>query len=100
MKHGYCLLLLLPTACLAQTFVVRGARVFDGETVLGTRDVLVSDGKIVTVASNIRSPDGAQVVDGRGKTLLPGLIDSHVHNSGGDFQGITLRKSALFGATT
>jgi len=62
--------------------------------------VLVSDGKIVTVASNIRSPDGAQVVDGRGKTLLPGLIDSHVHIGGGDFKGITLRKSALFGVTT
>src|SRR5262249_31323620 len=37
---------------------------------------------------------------GRGKTLLPGLIDSHVHIGGGDFKGITLRKSALFGVTT
>ena len=29
MKRGFCLLLLLPTACLPQTFTIRGARIFD-----------------------------------------------------------------------
>src|SRR3954447_8582131 len=98
MKYGFGLFLLFSTACLAQTFTIRGARIFDGENILGTRDVLVSAGKIVAVGSNIRSPDVAQIVEARGKTLLPGLIDSHVHLGGAE--AIPLRASALFGVTT
>jgi imidazolonepropionase-like amidohydrolase len=43
--------------------------------------VLISDGKIISTgaAGSIKAPPGATVVDGRGKTLLPGLWDSHQH---------------------
>ncbi len=48
---------------------------------LADRAVLVADGKIVRVAPGgaIKAPPGAVVVDGRGKTLTPGLWDSHQH---------------------
>ena len=36
---------------------------------------LVHDGKIVTVGANIERPDGADIVDCGGKTLVPGFID-------------------------
>jgi imidazolonepropionase-like amidohydrolase len=59
--------------------LIRGARVFDGEKMLGTRDVLVEGGRIARIGASLPAPAGVTVVDGRGKTLLPGLIDSHVH---------------------
>ncbi len=46
------------------------------------RTVLVRDGRIVSVeASGSRAPSGATVLDGRGKFLIPGLWDMHVHLS-------------------
>ncbi|MEO7169093.1 MAG: amidohydrolase family protein, partial [Sphingomonas sp.] len=48
---------------------------------LPVRAVLIADGKVATTgaAGSIRAPAGATVIDGRGKTLLPGLWDSHQH---------------------
>lgn len=45
------------------------------------RAVLIADGKVAQVgaAGSIRAPAGATTIDGRGKTLLPGLWDSHQH---------------------
>jgi len=60
-------------------------RVFDGRTVLPQADVLVVDGRIARVAGTgpeVKAPADAVVIDGRGKTLLPGLIDAHTHLSG------------------
>jgi imidazolonepropionase-like amidohydrolase len=59
--------------------LIRNARVFDGEQVIGVRDVLVRDGRIASMAADIAAPQGTEVVDGTGKTLLPGLMDAHVH---------------------
>ena len=41
--------------------------------------VVVRDGRIETVAREVAVPKGAQVVDARGKFLVPGLWDMHVH---------------------
>ncbi|HEY7006215.1 MAG TPA: amidohydrolase family protein [Sphingomicrobium sp.] len=43
--------------------------------------VLIADGKVAQVgaAGSIKAPAGATVIDGKGKTLLPGLWDSHQH---------------------
>ncbi len=48
---------------------------------LPDRAVLIADGKIAAVGAggSIKAPAGAVVVDGRGKTLTPGLWDSHQH---------------------
>jgi imidazolonepropionase-like amidohydrolase len=43
--------------------------------------VVVRDGKIESVAPDAAVPKGAKVVDGRGKFLIPGLWDMHVHLS-------------------
>jgi imidazolonepropionase-like amidohydrolase len=52
-------------------------------TVLPMRDVVVTDGKIVSVSPSqgyrAESGSGRTVIDGRGKYLMPGFIDMHVH---------------------
>ena len=52
-------------------------------------DMLVRDGKIVEIAADIAAPDGAIVIDGKGKHITPGLIDCHSHTgiSGGVNEG-------------
>ncbi len=62
--------------------LIRGARALDPRTGLdGEHDVVVRDGDIVEVAAagTAALPDGAEVVDGSGRTLLPGFVDPHVH---------------------
>ena len=62
--------------------LIQNVRVFDGERVVPRTSVLVSDGRIARIAPSITAPAGAQVIDGAGKTLLPGFIDSHTHSWG------------------
>src|SRR5690606_21459311 len=83
------------TAPPDNSFAIRGARVFDGERVTERANVVVRDGRIAAVGADVSIPEGLDVVDGAGKTLLPGLIDAHVHSWG------NARADALrFGVTT
>src|SRR5512133_1244410 len=52
-------------------------RVFDGDVIRPERVVIFKDGRITGLGGAI--PADAKVVDGSGATLLPGLIDAHVH---------------------
>jgi imidazolonepropionase-like amidohydrolase len=69
-----------PLAAQEPTLVVRAARVLDGRGGVATGvDVLVRDGKIVSVVPRGDVPAGARLVDLGDRTLLPGLIDAHTH---------------------
>jgi imidazolonepropionase-like amidohydrolase len=60
--------------------LIAGARVFDGTGEPATvRDVLVEGDHIVAVGKKLKVPAGATRIDGRGKTLIPGLHDLHTH---------------------
>lgn len=50
-----------------------------GETDLVLRDLRVEDGVIQEIAPSITPPPEADIVDGTGHILLPGLCDPHVH---------------------
>ena len=78
--------------------LIRRVRVFDGERVLPNRSVLIEDGKIARVDSGSVPVTGAELIDGDGLTLLPGLIDAHVH-IGEDVKG-ALAQCLAFGVTT
>jgi hypothetical protein len=62
----------------------------DGERFLEHRYVLASGGKIVSVGTSVpaRLPASTRTIDGKGKTLVPGLWDSHMH-VGDDFQTVS-----------
>lgn len=57
------------------------ANIFDGknEKIAKGMSVLVEGNKIAKIAKSITAPDGATVIDAKGKTLMPGLIDAHAH---------------------
>jgi imidazolonepropionase-like amidohydrolase len=74
-------------------FAVVGARVFDGHELRPPQVVVISDGVIAAVSDHVR--DGVEHVDGRGATLLPGLIDAHVHTD-----AAAQRLALTFGVTT
>ncbi len=65
------------------TFAIRGARIVDatGAAPIANGTVVVVDGRIAAVgpATQVTIPRGAAIIDGTGKTVLPGLWDMHVH---------------------
>jgi imidazolonepropionase-like amidohydrolase len=65
------------------TIAIQGATLIDGTGSLPTRDtlVLVKAGRIVETGQmgDYDLPEGAEIIDAKGKYLLPGLVDSHVH---------------------
>lgn len=72
----------LAGAAQAETVVVRAARLLDPATGQMTADpvVVITDGKVTRVGSGAAAaPEGATEIRLPGVTLLPGLIDMHVH---------------------
>ena len=60
--------------------LLKGGRLIDPTS--GTdeqRDIHIVNGKIERVAASISSPSGTRVIDMKGKWIVPGLIDIHVH---------------------
>ena len=57
--------------------VITGARVVtvSGPT-LENASIVVADGKIASIGTGLTAPSGARVIDGRGKTVYPGLFDA------------------------
>ncbi len=64
-------------------FDADGLRFLSGQTVIVNKGMIVSVGP----AAKTRLPKGAQIIDGRGKTLIPGLWDCHMH-VGDDYIGL------------
>jgi dihydroorotase len=59
--------------------VIRGGRVIDPSVRLDTvADVAISSGRIVAVERTL-SADATEILDARGKLVVPGLIDIHTH---------------------
>lgn len=79
----------------SKNFVIRSARIFDGEKLLPATDVSVENGVIKAVGKNLRVAPAAKEIDAAGGTLLPGLLDSHTHTWGN-----ALQQALIFGVTT
>lgn len=79
---GICLLLLC-TQLQADTLLIRGGTLIDmtGSRPLRNASILVRDGLIEKVAQgdDVDYPADTRIIEAKGKFILPGLIDSHVH---------------------
>ena len=65
------------------TIVLTGARVvtMNGDEVIEQGDIVIHDNRIAAVGptGSVPRPDGAEVIDLSGKTIVPGFIDTHAH---------------------
>jgi imidazolonepropionase-like amidohydrolase len=62
------------------TITIAGCRIFDGRDIFAEAGtILVRDGRIAEVRADTTGETSGRVIDGSGMTLLPGLIDAHVH---------------------
>jgi len=62
--------------------VIRGGHLIDPAAgVDGPKDILLKDGRVAEIAApgKLKAANGAEVLDGTGLTVAPGLIDIHVH---------------------
>ncbi|HEX9501895.1 MAG TPA: amidohydrolase family protein, partial [Thermoanaerobaculia bacterium] len=87
--------LLFTTSVEASVTAVKNVRLFDGTKMIPSATVVFTGGVITSAGPSAKVPDGATVIDGSGKTLLPGLIDAHTHV----FPG-SLERALRFGVTT
>ena len=83
---------LVPFQVAAQNMVIKGATILDvtNGDMIKNHVVIVKAGRIdaVSPARSADIPKGIEVIDLQGHTLLPGLIDMHVHlTSGGGYHG-------------
>ena len=94
--------LALPGAALAQdgATAFTGARLIDGSGAAPVENatLLVENGRIVAAgpAAQVAVPEGARMVDLSGKTVMPGIINSHGHAAG----AAALDTFAGYGVTT
>jgi imidazolonepropionase-like amidohydrolase len=65
----------------SQAIVIHAARLLDIENgkIITPGEVLVQGDRIVEAGSSVKHPSGAQIIDLEDATLMPGLIDAHVH---------------------
>ena len=69
-----------------ETIVLHNATMIDGTGAAPREsvDIVVRDGRIAQIedTAHSKTPDGAHVIDGSGKYVIPGLIDMHAHMAG------------------
>ena len=91
LSGGFVLLLgQMFSPAVAGSLLIENVTLIDGTGAgpLSGTSVLVRDDRIALVSPGmIRKPAGATVIDGTGKYLLPGLIDTHIHMAGGTVLG-------------
>ena len=73
--------LLTASAAHAETYAIQAGRLIvdASQAARGPSTVIVDNGRIVRIEDGATAPAGAIVIDQRGRTVMPGLIDVHVH---------------------
>ena len=89
MKYYLFLLFTLPLQLFGQSTIIKDVNLLDVESkkIIQNTSVVITDGKVSSIGkfSKIKTSVADSVIDGQGKYLMPGLIDSHIHffQSGG-----------------
>jgi len=77
-----------------QVIAIKAASMFDSKagTLVSSAVVLIKGDRIADVGANVQIPEGARVIDLGSATMMPGMIDTHVHvNTGGNTASLAAR---------
>lgn len=68
---------------MTQSIYVKGARLIDGtgRDPVESAALLIEGGRIAAVGRDVKKPPEARAIDAEGRTVLPGIIDCHVHGT-------------------
>ncbi len=58
---------------------IQGGHIIDPGRFNAVGDLLIDGGKVVAVGSNIKVPSGARTIAAKGRLVVPGFVDLHVH---------------------
>jgi len=59
--------------------VLKNVRIVSETEISDSQNVVVKDGKYESIGTDAPVPDGARVIEGEGKLLMPTMFDTHVH---------------------
>ncbi len=59
--------------------LIKGGQVVDPGRFVGVGDVLIDQGRISAVGGNLQAPAGSTTIEAKGRLVLPGFVDLHVH---------------------
>ncbi len=82
MKHtiGIIIILIFLTSCSNQHYtIIRDVNVFDGKNVLENVDFVFNQSGIERISKKRKRYKNSTIIDGKGKTILPPMINAHVH---------------------
>jgi imidazolonepropionase-like amidohydrolase len=96
LRAGFLIVAALPLTAQVQPLIFDQVDVFDGYRMLRSQTVVVQDGIIRDIRPSSGVLAAGTAINGRGKTLLPGLIDAHCHIAGEE----SLEQAAALGITT
>src|SRR6266545_6734654 len=77
-----------------QAVAIRAGKLFDSKSgaMLSNQIVVIRGDRIADIGAGIAIPDGARVIDLGSVTVMPGMIDTHVHvNTGGNLGNLAQR---------
>lgn len=100
-----------PSSVSSTAIVLTGARLIDGtgQAPIESATLVINDGRVIAVGPSnlVGNPDGAEVIDLSGRTIIPGLVNAHAHLNNGDRELSArdqlinqLRLYASYGVTT
>ncbi len=79
-----------------ESILFENVTVFDGQRRIEPTQVLIEGGVIKAVGKDVMAQGNVKRISGTGKTLMPGMIDSHTHV----WTESQLQQAAIFGVTT
>jgi len=64
----------------SEALAIRNARLYPVTApVIASGTLVVTDGKIAAIGADVPIPAGARIIDARGQSVMPGLVESHSH---------------------
>src|SRR4030095_15773297 len=59
--------------------LIKNASLFDGQENKGIVDIAIRNDSLIKISKNIKDYTASETIDGTGKYIIPGLINSHVN---------------------